>query len=348
MLRVGIVGATGYSGVELIRLLAQHPDAQVNRLYTSSAEGESLVPVFQHLAGHSLPLLEAIDPVRMAEDNDLIFLATPAGVSSTLTPQLIEKGVRVIDLSGDFRLLSTDLYRSWYKKEPAAQEWLGRAVYGLPEWNRESVEEASLIANPGCYPTATLLGLLPLAQSGWIDPQSWIVDAKSGVSGAGRGVSLGVHYSEVNESISAYKVGQHQHTPEIEQELGKHTGQETIIQFTPHLVPMTRGILVTAYAKLKESSSVTSEQLQELYEGQYTDKPFVRIRSFGSYPRTKEVYGSNYCDIALHLDQRTGRVIILSVIDNVVKGAAGQAVQNMNIMFGFKETSGLPSLPVFP
>lgn len=346
MIRVGIVGATGYSGVELIRLLAQHPSVQVNRLYTSSAEGESLVPAFPHLTGYSLPLLEAIDPEAMAAENDLIFLATPAGVSSKLTPQLVERGVRVIDLSGDFRLATPELYRSWYKKESAAQEWLERAVFGLPEWNQERIQQAALIANPGCYPTATLLGLLPLAKSGWVEPQSWIIDAKSGVSGAGRGVSLGSHYSEVNESISAYKVGIHQHTPEIEQELGRQTGQEHLIQFTPHLVPMTRGILATAYAKLR--TPVTAGQLQELYEAAYADKPFVRIRPFGSQPRTKEVYGSNYCDIALHLDERTGRVIVLSVIDNVVKGAAGQAVQNMNIMYGLAETSGLPILPVFP
>ncbi|HZG14250.1 MAG TPA: N-acetyl-gamma-glutamyl-phosphate reductase [Candidatus Bathyarchaeia archaeon] len=346
MIRVGIVGATGYSGVELIRLLSQHPLAKVNRLYTSSAEGESLVPAFQHLTGQALPRLEAIDPERMASDNELIFLATPAGVSSALSPQLIEKGVRVIDLSGDFRLSSPEQYRSWYKKEPAAQDWLDRAVFGLPEWNRERVADATLLANPGCYPTATLLGLLPLAKSGWVDQKSWIVDAKSGVSGAGRGVSLGVHFSEVNESISAYKVGQHQHTPEIEQELHRQTGAEPLIQFTPHLVPMTRGILATAYAKLQ--TTVTAEQLQQLYEAAYADKPFVRIRPFGSHPRTKEVYGSNYCDIALHLDERTGRVIVLSVIDNVVKGAAGQAVQNMNIMFGLEETIGLPIVPVFP
>jgi N-acetyl-gamma-glutamyl-phosphate reductase len=346
MIRVGIVGATGYSGVELIRLLANHPHAKVSRLYTSSAEGESLAHMFHHLGGEQLPLLEAIDPEQIARDNDVVFLATPAGVSSTLTPQLLDKDIRVIDLSGDFRLKSEESYRTWYKKEPASQEHLAASVYGLPEWNRELVASASFIANPGCYPTASLLGMLPLARSGWVAPNSWIVDAKSGVSGAGRGVSLGVHYSEVNESVSAYKVAQHQHTPEIEQELTRQTGTETIIQFTPHLIPMTRGILATAYAQLNRS--VSAEELQQLYLETYADKPFVRIRPFASHPRTKEVYGSNYCDIGLHLDQRTGRVIILSVIDNMVKGAAGQAIQNMNIMFGLDETSGLSLLPVFP
>ncbi|NGQ95669.1 N-acetyl-gamma-glutamyl-phosphate reductase [Brevibacillus sp. SYP-B805] len=346
MIRVGIVGATGYSGVELIRLLAHHPDATVAHLYTSSAAGESLAHMFPHLGDEELPVLEPIDPVRIARENDVVFLATPSGVSSTLTPSLLENDVRVIDLSGDFRLKSPESYRTWYKKEPASGELLAKAVYGLPEWNREQVAAASFIANPGCYPTATLLGMLPLAKSGWAEPDSWIVDAKSGVSGAGRGVSLGVHFGEVNESVSAYKVAQHQHTPEIEQELCRQTGTETIIQFTPHLIPMTRGILATAYARLNRTVSV--EDLQQLYQETYADKPFVRIRPFGSHPRTKEVYGTNFCDIALHLDQRTGRVIILSVIDNMVKGAAGQAIQNMNLMLGLDETSGLTGTPVFP
>jgi N-acetyl-gamma-glutamyl-phosphate reductase len=252
----------------------------------------------------------------------------------------------VIDLSGDFRLCSGEVYRRWYKHEPAADEWLGQAVYGLAEWNGEQVATAQLVANPGCYPTATLLALLPLAKTGWVHPRSWIVDAKSGVSGAGRGVSLGVHFSEVNESIGAYKVAIHQHTPEIEQELTRQSGVETIVQFTPHLVPMTRGILITAYGQLE--TSVSLEQLQELYVSTYADKPFVRVRKPGSHPRTKEVYGSNYCDIALHLDERTGRVIILAVIDNMVKGAAGQAVQNLNTMFGWAETTGLPLVPLYP
>ncbi len=348
MLRAGIVGATGYSGVELIRLLSQHPEIQVDRLYSSSQEGVELAAMFPHVANLALPKLEAIDPLAIAQANDVVFLATPSGVSSALTPQLLAHSstLKVIDLSGDFRLQSPEVYKQWYKKEPAAQEDLHKAVYGLHEWNEKQISKAQLIANPGCYPTATLLSLLPLAQTDWVDAQSWIIDAKSGVSGAGRGVSLGTHFSEVNENFSAYKVAQHQHVPEIEQELLKQTGTESLVQFTPHLVPMTRGIFVTAYAKLNKS--ISQEQLQDLYQSTYEDKPFVRIRPFGSHPRTKEVYGSNYCDIALHLDERTGRVIVLAVIDNVVKGAAGQAVQNMNTMFGMKETTGLPVAPVFP
>lgn len=346
MIRVGIVGATGYGGAELIRLLAGHPHVEIANLYSSSAEGEPLDKTFPHAAGLGLPVLSPIDAERMSADNDVIFLATPAGVSAGLTPQLIEFGTKVIDLSGDFRLQSGEVYQNWYKREPAPAQWLHKAVYGLTEWNSEQVAGASLVANPGCYPTATLLALIPLVRSGWVQPCSWIVDAKSGVSGAGRGMSLGVHYSEINESIHAYKVAKHQHTPEIEQELFKTSGVETIVQFTPHLVPMTRGILVTAYGQLE--TSVTQAQLQELFTAAYADKPFVRVRPAGSHPHTKEVYGSNYCDIAVHLDERTGRVIVLSVIDNVVKGAAGQAVHNLNVMFGLPEKAGLPLVPVYP
>jgi N-acetyl-gamma-glutamyl-phosphate reductase len=346
MIRVGIVGATGYSGAELIRLLSSHPHVQVTNVYSSSAEGEELASVFPHVEKVELPSLAAIDAQKMSEANDVVFLATPAGVSATLTPQLLQYGLKVIDLSGDFRLRSAEVYRQWYKHAPAPEELLTQAVYGLSEWNGEQVASASLVANPGCYPTASLLALLPLVRTGWVHPRSWIIDAKSGVSGAGRGVSLGVHYSEVNESIGAYKVGQHQHTPEIEQELYRQSGTDVLVQFTPHLVPMTRGILVTAYGQLE--ADVTLTDLQELYQSAYEGKTFVRLRKPGTHPRTKEVYGSNYCDISLHLDQRTGRVIILSVIDNMVKGAAGQAVQNMNIMFGWPETTGLPVVPLYP
>lgn len=346
MIRVGIVGATGYGGAELIRLLAGHSHVQIANLYSSSAEGEALDKTFPHVYGLGLPTLSPIDASRMSADNDVIFLATPAGVSAGLTPQLLEQGAKVIDLSGDFRLESGDVYQTWYKREPAPAQWLNKAVYGLTEWNAERVAKASLVANPGCYPTASLLALLPLAKTGWVQPRSWIVDVKSGVSGAGRGVSMGVHYSEINESIHAYKVSKHQHTPEIEQELARQSGTQSIVQFTPHLVPMTRGILVTAYGQLE--TEVTQAQLQELYASTYADKPFVRIRPAGSHPHTKEVYGSNYCDIAVHVDERTGRVIVLSVIDNMVKGAAGQAVQNMNVMFDLPQSAGLPLVPVFP
>ncbi|RNB92628.1 N-acetyl-gamma-glutamyl-phosphate reductase [Brevibacillus fluminis] len=346
MLRAGIIGATGYGGVELIRLLSMHSEVGTPRVYSSSSEGTALASLFPHLHQVELPLLESIDVPSIAENNDVVFLATPAGVSAQLTPQLLQTNVKVIDLSGDLRLNSAEQYQAWYKKQPADAQTVEQAVYGLPEYNRELVKQAQVIANPGCYPTATLLGLLPLAKTDWVDPDTWIIDAKSGVSGAGRGVSLGVHYGELNESINAYKVGQHQHTPEIEQVIQEQTGKALLVQFTPHLVPMTRGILATTYVKLKKQ--VSAAELQEYYESVYKDEPFVRIRPFGSHPRTKEVSGSNFCDIALHLDERTGRVIILSVIDNLIKGAAGQAIQNMNIMCGFEETAGLPKVPLYP
>lgn len=347
MIRVGIVGATGYGGAELIRLLAGHPEVQIANLYSSSAEGEPLEKTFPHVSGLGLPDLSPIEAKSMSAENDVVFLATPAGVSAGLSPQLMDLGgAKVIDLSGDFRLESGDAYRSWYKREPAPAEWVQKAVYGLTEWNQEQVAGASLVANPGCYPTATLLALIPIMRSGWVKPNSWIVDAKSGVSGAGRSMSMGVHYSEINESIHAYKVAKHQHTPEIEQELAKQSGVESFVQFTPHLVPMTRGILVTAYGQLE--TGVSQQQIQELYEATYAGKSFVRVRPAGSQPHTKEVLGSNYCDIAVHVDERTGRVILLSVIDNMVKGAAGQAVQNMNVMLQLPEKAGLPLVPVFP
>ncbi|QOS98052.1 N-acetyl-gamma-glutamyl-phosphate reductase [Brevibacterium sp. JNUCC-42] len=350
MKRIGIIGATGYSGIELIRILLQHPEINIHSLYSSSAEGKSLTDYFPHLQGADLPVLKGIQPEEIAQENDLVFLATPAGVSAEITPALIKGGVKVIDLSGDLRLHSPQAYKEWYKKSPAAESVLQQAVYGLPEWNKSKLREASVVANPGCYPTATLLALLPILQTEWIKPDSIIVDAKSGVSGAGRGASLGVHFSELNDSFHAYKVGQHQHTPEIEQEILHMTKKEITIQFTPHLVPMTRGILATSYVSLDKSKDVAHivESLQELYENAYQHAPFVRVRPFGSYPRTKEVLGTNYCDVALHLDERTGRIVILSVIDNMVKGAAGQAVQNMNLLFGFEETLGLPVHALYP
>ncbi|PCN45478.1 N-acetyl-gamma-glutamyl-phosphate reductase [Brevibacillus laterosporus] len=350
MKRIGIIGATGYSGIELIRILLQHPEIYIQSLYSSSAEGRSLAEFFPHLQSADLPMLQGIQPEKIAQENDVVFLATPAGVSAEITPVLIKGEVKIIDLSGDLRLRSPEAYQEWYKKSPAAKEVLQQAVYGLPEWNKSKVREASVVANPGCYPTATLLSLLPLLQTEWIKPDSIIVDAKSGVSGAGRGASLGVHYSELNDSFHAYKVGQHQHTPEIEQGILQMTKKEIAIQFTPHLVPMTRGILTTSYIQIDKSKDVgfTVEGLQKLYEHAYQNAPFVRVRPFGSYPRTKEVLGTNYCDIALHFDERTGRIIILSVIDNMVKGAAGQAIQNMNLLFGFEETLGLPKHALYP
>lgn len=336
-MNISIIGATGYSGIELIRLLHNHPQANVTSLFASSQAGKEMTEVFPHLTNIAHYPLEEIDINATAE---WVFIATPSGISSKLVPSLLEAGRKVIDLSGDFRL-PADAYETWYGKKTADESYLKQAVYGLPEWFREEIAQAQLIANPGCYPTASALGLAPAMP--YIDPKSIIIDAKSGVSGAGRAASLATHYGEVNESLAAYKVAKHQHTPEIEQTLNRIHQQNPIISFTPHLVPMTRGILCTMYA------TITKEvDFQELYQSTYEGKPFVRIRPQGSHPRTKEVYGSNYCDIAIHVDPRTNRLVILSVIDNVVKGAAGQAVQNMNIMAGLDETTGLTLSPVFP
>jgi N-acetyl-gamma-glutamyl-phosphate reductase len=336
-MNISIIGATGYSGVELVRLLLQHPEANVVSLFASSQAGKEMTGVFPHLTKLVNHSLESIDIEKTAE---WVFIATPSGVSSKLVPDLLAAGRKVIDLSGDFRL-PKQTYETWYGKQTATEADLSKAVYGLPEWFAEQIPNAQFISNPGCYPTAASLGLAPALP--YIDPKSIIIDAKSGVSGAGRSVNLGTHFGEVNENISAYKVGKHQHTPEIEQTLQRIGGEEVIISFTPHLVPMTRGILCTMYA------TITKEvDFQELYESTYEGKPFVRVRAKNSYPKTKEVFGSNYCDIAVHVDPRTNRLIVLSVIDNVVKGASGQAVQNMNLMAGLDETTGLKLSPVYP
>lgn len=342
---ISIIGATGYSGVELIRLLLSHPDAHIAAVYSNSQTGKMMQDVYPHLTHIFTDDLAEIDCGRIQAEADVVFIATPSGVSGKLVPQLLDGKLKVIDVSGDFRLATPELYTAWYGKETAAQPYLDQAVYGLTEWNAEAISQTNLLANPGCYPTATLLGLLPLLKEDVIEGTSIIVDAKSGVTGAGRGASLGTHFCEVNESISAYKVGKHQHIPEIEQTLTRFTGKEALISFTPHLVPMNRGILVTAYATLRPG--MDGEKIGAAFTKAYEGKPFVRLRP-GAHPKTKEVYGSNYCDIAWHIDERTKRVIVLSVIDNVVKGAAGQAVQNMNLMFGLSETAGLSFTPVYP
>ncbi|MED0674222.1 N-acetyl-gamma-glutamyl-phosphate reductase [Aneurinibacillus thermoaerophilus] len=344
-MNISIIGATGYSGVELIRLLVKHPEANIVAVYSNSQAGKTMQEVYPHLTHIFTDSLTKIDCGRIRKEADAVFIATPSGVSGQLVPQLLDGKLKVIDVSGDFRLATPELYNKWYGKQTAAQEYLDQAVYGLSEWNADAIRGTKLLANPGCYPTATLLSLLPLLKEDLIDGTSIIVDAKSGVTGAGRSASLGTHFCEVNESISAYKVAKHQHTPEIEQTLNYLTGKEALVSFTPHLVPMNRGILTTSYATLKEG--VTNEQVAAAFSEAYEGKPFVRLRP-GAYPKTKEVYGSNYCDIAWHADDRTGRVIVLAVIDNVVKGAAGQAVQNMNLMFGLPETTGLEFTPVYP
>jgi N-acetyl-gamma-glutamyl-phosphate reductase len=345
-LRAAIIGSTGYGGVELIRLLLTHPYIDITSVISSSHAGKSISDGFPHLSEIVVDQLDAVDVALIKGKADIVFTATPHGVSAELVPQLLDAGLKVIDLSGDFRLKSGELYERWYKHKPAHPDYLARAVYGLAEVFGDEVRGADFISNPGCYPTTTTLGLVPALAAGWIVPESIIVDAKSGVSGAGRGLSQTFHYSEINENFLAYKINKHQHTPEIEQVLSRVAGREVVTTFTTHLVPMTRGILCTIYAELKEKR--TEDDLIGLYRQYYEGRRFVRIRDKGKWPATKEVWGSNYCDIGLSVDERTGRVTIISVIDNLVKGAAGQAVQNLNLMMGWEETTGLEFSPVYP
>lgn len=345
-IKAAIIGSTGYGGVELIRILLQHPNVEIASVISSSSAGTPIADGYPHLSEIVTDRPDGINLEEIRSKADVVFLATPHGVSTELSPKLVDAGLKVIDVSGDFRLKSPDTYEKWYKHKPAEQAYLDKAVYGLAEVFGDEVRGADLIANPGCYPTATTLGLVPLVKAGWIDNKSIIVDAKSGVSGAGRGLSQLVHYSEINENFLAYKVNRHQHTPEVEMVLSRVAGEDVTITFTTHLVPMTRGILSTIYAQLNESRS--DEDVLELFRQFYEGRPFVRVRGKGKYPATKEVWGSNYCDIGVSVDERTGRVTVISVIDNLMKGAAGQAVQNLNLMMGWDETTGLAFSPVYP
>ncbi|HYG59263.1 MAG TPA: N-acetyl-gamma-glutamyl-phosphate reductase [Symbiobacteriaceae bacterium] len=348
-IKVGIAGATGYGGVELLRLLGNHPETEVVLAGTESYIGQELSAVYPHLAGRvSLAGREAT-PEVLAAECDVVFTALPHGVPMKLAPAVLEAGKKLIDLGADFRLIDTADFERWYKHKHEAPQLQAEAVYGLPELYRERIKGARLVANPGCYPTSCALAAAPLLKAGVVET-SWIIfDSKSGVSGAGRGVNLGVHYAEVNENFKAYNIGgAHRHTPEIEQTLSTLAGGQAVrVSFTPHLVPMTRGILTTAYFQLKQDMS--TEQVVELFRSTYAGEPFVRVRPVGDLPATKQVWGSNYCDIGIAVDRRVGRVLVIAVIDNLIKGAAGQAVQNMNLLFGLPETTGLLSAaPVYP
>ncbi|MED3562456.1 N-acetyl-gamma-glutamyl-phosphate reductase [Bacillus xiapuensis] len=345
-MKAAIIGGTGYGAIELVRLIEKHPYIEVGTIVSNSQAGTNFSTVYPHLSGIKEIPLESFDAKGLSENNEIVFLATPSGVSSKLVPELLETGIKCIDLSGDFRLRSKNDYETWYKKTPADEQYLQHAVYGLSEIYPEKIKTAQLIANPGCYPTAATLGLLPILKTSLADSKTIIIDAKSGVSGAGRGLSLTSHYAEINENIRAYKLGAHQHIPEIEQTLSDESKTPITVTFTTHLVPMTRGIMCTTYVNLKESSS--TEEVHELYEEFYKNKPFVRVRPIGSTPSTKEVAGTNYCDIGLHVDQRTRRLTIVSVIDNLVKGASGQAIQNLNMMNGWDERTGLYDIPMYP
>ena len=346
ILRVAIVGSTGYGGVELIRFLLGHPKVRITSVISSSSAGAWISEGFPHLQEIVVDRLDDVDMDVIKSKADLVFTATPSGISAALAPRLLEAGLKVIDLSGDFRLKSGEIYETWYKHKPAEARFIDQAVYGLAEVFGEEVKGEDFISNPGCFPTATLLGLVPAITAGWIESDSIIIDAKSGVSGAGRGTSLTTHYAEINENLKAYKINKHQHIPEIEQVLSRVAGREVITTFTTHLIPMTRGIMCTIYAKL--TSKRSEAELVEMYRQYYKGRRFVRINEVGKWPATKEVTGSNYCNIGFSVDERTGRVTIISVIDNLVKGAAGQAIQNLNLMMGWDETLGLELSPMYP
>ncbi|WP_394219268.1 N-acetyl-gamma-glutamyl-phosphate reductase [Halobacillus trueperi] len=345
-MKAGIVGATGYGGIELLRLLTNHPQVEAITLFSSSQAGEKFEDIYPQFQGGESYVLHDLEPEKMKEDLDVIFLATPSGVSSKLTPQLQSGHAKVIDLSGDLRIKEPTAYEQWYKKDAAPDGTLENSVYGLPEWNQERIEKADLIANPGCYPTATLLGLGPVVKEGLVKPDSIVIDAKSGVSGAGKNPNPLTHFAHAQENFQIYKVNQHQHIPEIEQQLSIWDDQIEPVTFSTHLVPMTRGIMATIYLQLKEEMS--EEDLRQKFKSYYESQPFVRVREVDGFPCTKDVYGSNFCDIGLTIDARTKRVTIVSVIDNLMKGAASQAVQNMNLVFQYDERTGLAPLPVYP
>jgi len=343
MIKVGVVGGTGYTGVELLRLLAGHPESELTVITSRSEAGRPVADLFPNLRG-SLELAFSVPDIGQLSACDLVFFATPNGTAMTMVPQLLEAGVRVIDLAADFRLRETDAWQQWYGMAHACPEYLQQAVYGLPEVNRAAVAQARLVANPGCYPTAVQLGFLPLLEEGLVENAQLIADAKSGVSGAGRKATTGALLCEASENFKAYAVPGHRHLPEIRQGLELATGKPVGLTFVPHLTPMIRGIHATLYAQLLDAD----RDLQALFEARYSDEPFVDVLPAGSHPETRTVRGANLCRIAIHRPQQGNTVVVLAVIDNLVKGAAGQALQNMNIMFGLKEETGLSIISLLP
>lgn len=346
MIKVGIIGATGYAGGELVRILSGHKDAEIKWYGSRSYIDRKYADVYRNM----FQIVDAVcmddNMEELASQVDVIFTATPQGLCASLVNEEILSKTKIIDLSADFRLKDVKVYEEWYKIEHKAPRFLEEAVYGLCEVNRESVRNARLVANPGCYTTCSILTAYPLAKEGLIDMSTLIIDAKSGTSGAGRGAKVPNLFCEVNENIKAYGVASHRHTPEIEEQLGYAAGEQVTLSFTPHLVPMNRGILATEYAKLTKDASW--EDVKAVYDKSYGDEKFIRVLDKDVCPETKWVEGSNYVDIGFKIDPRTNRIIMMGVIDNLVKGAAGQAVQNMNLMFGLEESEGLELVPMFP
>lgn len=345
-MKVGIIGSTGYAGAEIVRILMNHPEAEIIWYGSRSYVDKKFSEVFGNMFQIVEDVCKGENISELSEKADVIFTATPQGLCASLVNEEILEKTKIIDLSADFRIKDVAIYEKWYQINHPTPQFIPEAVYGLCEINRDKIKSARLIANPGCYPTCSFLSIYPLAKEGLIDMNSIIIDAKSGTSGAGRGAKVANLYCEVNESIKAYGVATHRHTPEIEEQLSYASGEDVVINFTPHLVPMNRGILVTAYANLKKD--ITEEEMFDIYHSYYDKEYFVRVLDKGICPETRWVEGSNFVDVGIKKDARTNRVIMMGAMDNLVKGAAGQAVQNMNIMFGLDEACGLKYAPFFP
>ena len=346
MIKAGIIGSTGYAGGELARLLLQRDDIEIKWYGSRSYTDQKYASIYQNMFRIVDDACMDDNMKELADQVDVVFTATPQGLCASLVDEDVLSKVKVIDLSADFRIKDVSVYEQWYKLTHASPQFIGEAVYGLPEINREKVKKARLIANPGCFPTCSFLSTYPLVKEGLIDPDTIIIDAKSGTSGAGRGSKVDSLYCEVNENIKAYGVASHRHTPEIEEQLSYAAGKPVTISFTPHLVPMNRGILVTAYASL--TRDVSYEEVKAVYDTYYGNEYFVRVLEKDVVPQTRWVEGSNFADVNFKIDPRTNRVVMMGAIDNMVKGAAGQAIQNMNLMFGLPENTGLKQIPIFP
>lgn len=344
-MRISVIGATGYAGAELLRLLKSHPEAQVVHITSESQTGASIENIYGHLRQvyqQDLISMKALEQIQ--KDSDIIFVCLPHGHAMEIGKAIAGSQVKLIDLGADYRFRDPEVYESWYHKKHIHKD--AGHVYGLSELYRAEISKAEIVGNAGCYTTASILALAPLAKNGLIDMKTIVIDAKSGVSGAGRSAALNTHFAEMYDNLKAYNVGGHRHTPEIEQALSEFSGAAVTLNFTPHLIPMSRGILSTCYANLNEG--ITAAQVDEAFHALYENEPFIRLLGRGAYPQVKYTRGSNFCDLGWHVDARTGRVVVLSAIDNLVKGAAGQAVQNFNILCGFNETMGLLQTPLYP
>ncbi|HET6515699.1 MAG TPA: N-acetyl-gamma-glutamyl-phosphate reductase [Thermodesulfovibrionales bacterium] len=346
MIKAAICGGSGYAGAELLRILASHPEVRITVVTSEKSSGKRVTDLFPHLALYEDLLFEPLETEKIASRADLFFMALPHATAQAPVDYLVKKGKKVVDLSADFRLRDAEVYEEWYKTSHKFPDTLKKAVYGLPEIYRKKIAKASIIANPGCYPTGAILGLYPALRKGLVDPDSIIVDSKSGTSGAGRQSDVAYSFCEVNEGFRAYGIAKHRHTPEIEQEFSLAAGEEIKVTFTPHLVPLDRGILTTLYAKL--TTAIDTKGAIEVYRKSYAGEPFIRVLGEGKLPNVKNVRGTNLCEIGVVVNGRRGALIVVTAIDNLVKGASGQAVHNMNIMMGFEEETALSAIALFP